>query len=419
MTNGRSVPQTSWNTGRSAKKRIYKLQAAATLVLLSFVSLANAQTVCPAVGQDTTCGTIITVIDTGATISNTGQGPYDGIEDTLVGVVNNSSMPISALGLSGPGVYGDQSYPFYYDPSGELNGRETATTLSFFDAPANPCLAGGDGSLCGGKTAPKGQALAFTTHLVGIKKSDGTAVSGGVAMTKSNGPVDPGSGTGGVTIVSNQETSNYGGLVVTSVNGAPIGQPQTLESGVTCNGVYSGNFNGNITVSAGQRCTFVNGSISGNVQQTGGALVLSDSLIDGNVQINGGGTFALSAHTEIEGNLQVQNLPASGTVNQICDTTVLHNFQFQNNGASMQIGSLNPAMCGGNVVAGNMEIHNNAGSSAIIDNTVSGNLDEHNNMGATQVTGNSVVKNLQCHNNVAITGSGNSAGRKQGQCKTL
>lgn len=61
-------------------------------------SLANAQ--CPAVGADTGCGPVITVTNTGATVSFTGQGPYDGFDDTLVGVVNNSSLPINSLGLS-------------------------------------------------------------------------------------------------------------------------------------------------------------------------------------------------------------------------------------------------------------------------------------------------------------------------------
>jgi hypothetical protein len=61
---------------------------------------ANAQ--CPAVGADTTCGTIITITDAGATVSFTGQGPFDGNDDTLVGIVNNSSRPVSTLRLSGP-----------------------------------------------------------------------------------------------------------------------------------------------------------------------------------------------------------------------------------------------------------------------------------------------------------------------------
>lgn len=63
--------------------------------------------VCPAIGADSDCGAIITITDSGSSISFTGQGPYDGIEDTLVGVVNNSNQPIYAMGLKSPsGIFG-------------------------------------------------------------------------------------------------------------------------------------------------------------------------------------------------------------------------------------------------------------------------------------------------------------------------
>ena len=56
---------------------------------------------------------ILTIIDIGTggnpcpmgqcvTVTNTGQGPYDTIEDTLVGVVNNSQVPISSMALTSP-----------------------------------------------------------------------------------------------------------------------------------------------------------------------------------------------------------------------------------------------------------------------------------------------------------------------------
>jgi hypothetical protein len=79
-----------------------RVQPTRTILILGLLmisaTLANAQ-VCPPVGNDTDCGTIITISNTGVSVSSTGQGPYDGIEDTLVGVVNNSSLPIHALGL--------------------------------------------------------------------------------------------------------------------------------------------------------------------------------------------------------------------------------------------------------------------------------------------------------------------------------
>src|SRR5262249_39711981 len=73
--------------------------------LALWTPLAKAQ--CPPVGVDTGCGLVITVTDTGATVSVTGQPPYDDIEDTLIGVVNNSKLPIKALRLkSGTDAFG-------------------------------------------------------------------------------------------------------------------------------------------------------------------------------------------------------------------------------------------------------------------------------------------------------------------------
>src|SRR5271165_5102313 len=59
-------------------------------------------TECPAVGSDTSCA-ILVVINAGGTVSiyqDTTQGPYDGADDTLVGVWNNSSSTVPSVNLS-------------------------------------------------------------------------------------------------------------------------------------------------------------------------------------------------------------------------------------------------------------------------------------------------------------------------------
>jgi hypothetical protein len=73
---------------------------AANLLMAISLSLGIANAQCPAAGADTTCGAIITVTDAGASILYTGQGPYDGFDDTLVGVVNNSTLPITSINLT-------------------------------------------------------------------------------------------------------------------------------------------------------------------------------------------------------------------------------------------------------------------------------------------------------------------------------
>ena len=57
-------------------------------------------TECPAVGADTSCGLLLDVTDAGVIVlEDPSQGPYDGSDDTLVGVLNQSSTAIEDLTL--------------------------------------------------------------------------------------------------------------------------------------------------------------------------------------------------------------------------------------------------------------------------------------------------------------------------------
>jgi RHS repeat-associated protein len=59
-------------------------------------------TECPAIGEDTSCEILVVVTDSGTSIyQDPSQGPFDGIEDTLIGVLNESSQPLGKLELSG------------------------------------------------------------------------------------------------------------------------------------------------------------------------------------------------------------------------------------------------------------------------------------------------------------------------------
>ena len=79
-------------------------------ILFSVVSLpAHSQTLppfaqCPAVGADSSCAVLITIDSQGSLRVDTdlSQGPFDVIEDTLVGVQNNSSKPIASIPLKSP-----------------------------------------------------------------------------------------------------------------------------------------------------------------------------------------------------------------------------------------------------------------------------------------------------------------------------
>ena len=54
-------------------------------------------------------------------------------------------------------------------------------------------------------------------------------------------------------------------------------------SGTQCNGNYNGTFKGNLTISAGQNCTFISGGVTGNIAVNGGTLALANAVVSGNV----------------------------------------------------------------------------------------------------------------------------------------
>lgn len=58
---------------------------------------------CPAIGRDTGCEVLLTINSDGTVTSavDPRQPPLDGQDDTLVGVVNNSGVPVSGLDLTG------------------------------------------------------------------------------------------------------------------------------------------------------------------------------------------------------------------------------------------------------------------------------------------------------------------------------
>jgi hypothetical protein len=61
---------------------------------------------CPAAGGDTGCAVLIVLNSDGTVTIKTdnNQDPYDGSDDTLVGVLNNSGFPLSSIVLSSPSL---------------------------------------------------------------------------------------------------------------------------------------------------------------------------------------------------------------------------------------------------------------------------------------------------------------------------
>ncbi len=181
-----------------------------------------------------------------------------------------------------------------------------------------------------------------------------------------------------------------------------------------CHGTFKGAFVGALAVSAGQTCIFQGGSVTGNITQTGGNLILNGTTVMGDVKLQGGGTFSFSGSTRISGSVSVQNLPVGLPRSQICGTVIGGNLLFQNNSSPVQIGAA--SLCDGNSVGGNLEIHSNHGGVLIYRNLVTGNLVVENDTDSIMVFSNRVAKDLQCSGDSNIAGAGNTAQQKQGEC---
>ncbi|MGH9398422.1 MAG: PEP-CTERM sorting domain-containing protein [Terriglobia bacterium] len=83
---------------------------AGMILLCSGLSWASANPPCPQLGHADGCNTIITLNNGGtATVAITSAVVYDGVEDQLVGVINNSGSPIGSLSLSGSQIFGFDS----------------------------------------------------------------------------------------------------------------------------------------------------------------------------------------------------------------------------------------------------------------------------------------------------------------------
>jgi YVTN family beta-propeller protein len=194
--------------------------------------------------------------------------------------------------------------------------------------------------------------------------------------------------------------------------------PQSAPvAGNLCNGIYKGTFNGNLTVSAGQDCIFLNGRIGGNVNVVGGNFALNGSSVGGNLTVNGGGTYTLGPAATVGGNLQIQNIPAGSASNSVCGATVYGNMILKSDGTAVQIGSAAPLFCAGNTIGGSLEVVDNSSSALMFDNSVGGNMSVLDNTGPVDVVSNTVGGNLLCQGNTdLIMGSGNKAIKITRQC---
>jgi PKD repeat protein len=120
-------------------------------------------TQCPHIGFDTSCAILIYIDDNGAQLlTDPSQGPYDNIEDTLIGVLNNTTgTTISSIPITGSGPV------FGFDQDGACDPNNPTTPFAPGPPDANsgvgPCT---DNSV---DTTGYGGPSSFFTNINGAK----------------------------------------------------------------------------------------------------------------------------------------------------------------------------------------------------------------------------------------------------------
>ncbi|MGH9450842.1 MAG: PEP-CTERM sorting domain-containing protein [Terriglobia bacterium] len=167
------------------------------ILLCSGLSWASANPPCPQLGHADGCNAIITLSTGGAaSITITGQPAYDGVEDQLVGVINNSGSPVGSISLSGSDIFG-------FDGDGAFS-----PDCDFTGGASFPCGA----STPGDSTGYAGPNTSFT-----ITDSDNGSVNftGGLA-------------DGGTAVFSLEEAPSTGGFTVTGTTPTTTPEPGSL-----------------------------------------------------------------------------------------------------------------------------------------------------------------------------------------------
>ncbi len=198
------------------------------------VAVAPQFTQCPPVDADFGCQFLIVVSSSGTTIlQDTNQGPYETSDDSLIGIQNNSSDPVSAVPLSTAG-----SGLFAFDGDGICTPGSPPVPSGCVPAPGSPA-----GTTCNGSSicsfpAPPGEPADYTEP----GAPTGSTQNGYEGPTTWYSNVSPDMSTGQVnfsptlqpgqsTFFSLEEPPSLAALAVgSSPQGATFSAPPTVTS---------------------------------------------------------------------------------------------------------------------------------------------------------------------------------------------
>ena len=162
-------------------RRALILIIAVAIASLAFASTASASPPtppfkqCPAYGFDTSCAVLVVVNAHGGFESYTdpSQGPFDGKEDVLIGVQNNSSSSVTSVTLKGNDLFG-------FDGDGLCSGLKESESEEYFAPSPAGCPFG--------RTGYEGPNTSFSNY----KEEDAEQDADEGTVNFLNGSVEPG-----------------------------------------------------------------------------------------------------------------------------------------------------------------------------------------------------------------------------------
>jgi hypothetical protein len=179
-----------------------------------------------------------------------------------------------------------------------------------------------------------------------------------------------------------------------------------------------GSVGGNL-VSLGGPTKMVGTKVGGYIKTTNALLGLGDGInVKGAVTITGGGPVCIdgpsAGRVQIGGDLHVNQLPASHTVDTICGANVSGDLDYSNNAQPVAIGV--GSSCVGNTMGGGLTVQSNSDRVTVgaagtgFGNSAKGSISVQSNTGGGTLTNNAATKSCTLQNDTpGIVGSQNTA----------
>jgi hypothetical protein len=191
------------------KSTAFRLALAMGLVLICTATRASASSAvppCPQLGFANGCDVLITLTNNGSggvtgSAALTGQPAYDGCDDQLVGIINNSSIPVTGIVLNGSAISD-------FDGDGAWAPGTGCTVVGGQTYPCGtPSTAGDPGDYSGPLTTYSNYG---SGNSVTVTFDTALAAGGGTAYFSLEEPP----GVGGITIGTINPTPEPGTLVL-------------------------------------------------------------------------------------------------------------------------------------------------------------------------------------------------------------